>query len=175
MSFATFTVWKIRVTREADFKNALIGFNRDRENCILRSDSPFSLLQNIREPNLFRFLKLIGCENAHVSRFAQFSNRRNRIVPPKGSLFINHPDSLDFHLSQIVEEVNNIQGHMQPIIHSAWGHQRDAGPSENHQCSHWEQWGGDANATAEDMKLFIQQNYLSPGDMEIICPDDQGS
>ncbi len=141
MSFAAFTVWKIRKTRETDFRKALIGFHRDQEREILKSTSPFTLLRNIREGNVFRFLKLIGCDNIHVGGFSQFSKRRNRIAHPEGSLFINNPGTLDWHLSGILKEVDNIQTHMQPVIEEL----------------HTE------NIRTEE---FIRENYLSLRDME---------
>jgi len=166
MSFVDCTVWKIRVTRETDFRNALIGYHRIRENSILRSTSPFTLLRNIKEPNVFRFLKLIGCDNVHVGGFAQFTNRRNKVAHPEGSLFINHPNDMGWQISKILKEVNNIQTHILPVIqemfhrHSAWGQQK-VNPKATGSPRH-------SVPRDDDLDVFIQQNYLSLRDMEIV-------
>ena len=77
MSFVSFSIWKIRLVREPDFRNALIGFQSESENDLLGADTPFKFYERLKESQIFRFLKLIGCRNDQVGEFAKFVKRRN--------------------------------------------------------------------------------------------------
>jgi hypothetical protein len=81
MSFVSFSVWQIKLARERDFQHALVGFQIESENKILDADSPFKFYDKLKESQIFRFLKLIGCTNSHVGEFAKFVKRRNKIAP----------------------------------------------------------------------------------------------
>ena len=95
MSFVSFSIWQIRLVREQDFKNALIGFQAPDENKLLDADTPFKFYENLKESQIFRFLKLIGCENAQVGEFSKFVKRRNKIAHPSGTVFFNDKVSID--------------------------------------------------------------------------------
>ena len=116
MSFVSFSIWQIRLIREQDFKNALVGFQNDSEIKLLDADSPFKFYEMLKESQIFRFLKLIGCTNANVGEFAKFVKRRNKIAHPSGTVFFNDRVSIDAEISEIMKEVENIQRHMQIII-----------------------------------------------------------
>jgi hypothetical protein len=70
MTFVSFSLWQIRTTREQDFRNALVGFSADSENKIFSAESPFKFYESLKESQIFRFLKLVGCTNEHVGEFA---------------------------------------------------------------------------------------------------------
>src|SRR5271168_3563570 len=70
MSFVSFSIWQIRLIREQDFRNALVGFQIESETKLLDADTPFKFYEKLRESQIFRFLKLIGCTNNHVGEFA---------------------------------------------------------------------------------------------------------
>lgn len=116
MSFVSFSIWQIRLAREQDFKYALIGFQSDSELKILDADSPFKFYDRLKESQIFRFLKLIGCGNDQVGEFAKFVKRRNKIAHPSGTVFFNNPESIDIEITEMLTEVSKIQSHMQPII-----------------------------------------------------------
>jgi len=116
MSFVSFSIWQIRFAREQDFKNALIGFQTKDENKLLEADTPFKFYENLKESQIFRFLKLIGCENTQVGEFSKFVKRRNKIAHPNGTVFFNNQRSIDSEISEMLREVANIQQHMVPII-----------------------------------------------------------
>ena len=61
MSFVYFSVWQIKLMRPRDFENASI-FVPQKERDILRATSPFTF-SVVNERSVFRFLKLIGCED----------------------------------------------------------------------------------------------------------------
>lgn len=116
MSFVSFSIWQIRLVREQDFRNALIGFQSEPEMKILKADSPFKFYENLKESQIFRFLKLIGCQNEQVGEFSKFVKRRNKIAHPSGSVFFNDKSAVDEDIFQMMREVSNIQVYMPPII-----------------------------------------------------------
>jgi len=116
MSFVSFSVWQIRTVRVKDFEKAMVGFQKEIENKILKADTPFKFYENLKESNIFRFLKLIGCSNDHVGEFSRFVKRRNKIAHPSGDIFFNDKNTIDDHIIDVLTEVNKIQEHMRPII-----------------------------------------------------------
>jgi hypothetical protein len=121
MSFVSFSIWQIRLAREHDFKKALIGFLIKAENELLEADTPFKFYENLKESQIFRFLKLIGCGNDQVGEFAKFVKRRNKIAHPSGTVFFNDRVSIDAEIAEMMREVDNIQRHMCPIILEVYG------------------------------------------------------
>ena len=116
MSFVSFSIWQIRAVRQTDFDKALIGFLLTSETGLLNADTPFKFFENLKESQLFRFLKLLGCNNAQVGEFAKFVKRRNKIAHPSGTVFFNDRTSIDAELELMMKEVANIQEHMRPVI-----------------------------------------------------------
>ena len=116
MSYVSFSVWQIRQARSGDFKNALIGFQAEVENKLLCATSPFQFYDSLKESQIFRFLKIIGCRNEEVGEFAKFVRRRNKIAHPSGSIFFNDRSKFDSEVISIMAEVKKIQNHMTPII-----------------------------------------------------------
>jgi hypothetical protein len=105
MSFVSFSIWQIRLIREQDFRNALVGFLADAETKLLDADSPFKFYEKMKESQIFRFLKLIGCTNDHVGEFAKFVRRRNKIAHPSGTVFFNDRVSIDVEITDMMREV----------------------------------------------------------------------
>jgi hypothetical protein len=116
MSFVSFSIWQIRIVREQDFRNALVGFQNDAENSLLDADSPFKFYDRLKESQIFRFLKLIGCGNDQVGEFAKFVKRRNKIAHPSGTVFFNDRVAIDAEIADMMHEVRNIEDHMRPVI-----------------------------------------------------------
>jgi len=116
MSFVSFSIWQIRLARPEQFSMAMVGFRSEAESKLLGCDSPFKFYKQLKESEIFRFLKLIGCNNAQVGEFAKFVKRRNLIAHPTGSVFFNDQDTLDREIADMMSEVRNIQAHMQPVL-----------------------------------------------------------
>src|ERR1039457_996434 len=116
MSFVSFAIWQIRLVRELDFKKALIGFQLESETTLLDADTPFKFYERLKESQIFRFLKLIGCENNQAGESAKFVKRRNKIAHPSGTVFFNDQISIDAEITEMMREVVNIQRHRHPII-----------------------------------------------------------
>lgn len=162
MSFVSFSIWQIRLAREQDFKNALVGFQSDSENMLLEADSPFKFYERMKESQIFRFMKLIGCTNEHVGEFAKFVKRRNRIAHPSGTVFFNDRASIDNEIAEMMQEVGNIQQHMRPIILEAYGRFLESSADIDTREYALPEQEVEAN--------LIHRNYVSQKDIEV-CLD----
>lgn len=164
MSFVSFAIWQIRLVRESDFKKALIGFQLKSENSLLDADTPFKFYEKLKESQIFRFLKLIGCANNQVGEFAKFVKRRNKIAHPSGTVFFNDQVSIDAEIRDMMREVVNIQGHMRPIIKEVYG--RFLVESSDIEEREY------ADPKQEIEVSLIHQNYVSQKDIEICLAYD---
>lgn len=115
MSFVGFSIWQIRLARPDPFAMAMVGFDRS-ESALMACDSPFKFYDQLKESQIFRFLKLIGCTNEQVGEFAKFVKRRNKIAHPTGTVFFNDRAAIDTEITDIMREVRNIEAHMRPVV-----------------------------------------------------------
>ena len=159
MSYVSFSIWQIRLVREDDFKKALIGFQTESELKLLEADSPFKFYDKLKESQIFRFLKLIGCENDQVGEFAKFVKRRNKIAHPSGTMFFNDQVSIDAEITQMIREVTNIEQHMRPIIQEVY-HRFLVESSDIDEREY-------ADPKQEIEVSLIHRNYISQEDLEI--------
>ena len=83
MSFVYFSVWQIKNSRPDDFAKSLIGFSKDDEKELLEASNPFTFWK-VSEARIFRFLKLVGCENEDIGKFSKLVQQRNDIAHPNG-------------------------------------------------------------------------------------------
>jgi hypothetical protein len=116
MSFVSFSVWQIRLARPEQFAMAMVGFRSDEEGSLMDCESPFKFYDRLKESQIFRFLKLIGCSNQQVGEFAKFVKRRNKIAHPTGTVFFNDRAAIDAEIADMMREVRNIEAHMEPVI-----------------------------------------------------------
>jgi hypothetical protein len=164
MSFVSFSIWQIRSVRERDFRNALVGFQIESENKILDADTPFKFYDKLKESQIFRFLKLIGCTNQNVSEFAKFVRRRNKIAHPSGAVFFNDQTSVDADIAEMMREVANIQRHMRPIIIEVY----DCFLRNNSDVDEREY----ALPEQEIEANLIHQSYISSKDLKVLISHD---
>lgn len=115
MSFVSFSIWQIRLAKPEPFAMAMVGFDKS-ENALMACESPFKFYDQLKESQIFRFLKLIGCTNQQVGEFAKFVKRRNKIAHPTGTVFFNDQAAIDAEIADMMREVHNIEAHMQPVI-----------------------------------------------------------
>lgn len=115
MSFVSFSIWQIRLARPEQFAMAMVGFDK-HESRLVSCATPFEFYESLKESQIFRFLKLIGCTNQQVGEFAKFVRRRNKIAHPTGNVFFNDRAAIDNEISEMMKEVRNIEQHMQPVI-----------------------------------------------------------
>lgn len=164
MSFVSFSIWQVRLVREQDFKNALVGFQLESEIKLLDADSPFKFYDKLKESQIFRFLKLIGCGNDQVGEFAKFVKRRNKIAHPSGTVFFNDQASIDGEIAEMMREVANIQQHMRPIIGEVY--RRFLIESANADEREY------ANPEEQIEAALIHRNYISWKDIEVCLSFD---
>lgn len=116
MSFVSFSIWQIRLARPEQFGMAMVGFRSEDEGKLMSYDNPFKFYEKLKEAQIFRFLKLIGCTNEQVGEFAKFVKRRNKIAHPTGTVFFNDRAAIDAEIADMMKEVRNIETHMEPVI-----------------------------------------------------------
>ena len=164
MTYVSFSIWQIRLVREHDFKNALVGFQSESEIKLLSAGSPFEFYERLKESQIFRFLKLVGCTNDDVGEFAKFVKRRNRIAHPSGTVFFNNQATIDAEIVDMMREVANIQTHMQPIIVEVYR----AFLSASSDIDSREY----ADPNEEVRVSLIHRNYISQKDIEVCLAFD---
>jgi len=156
MSFVYFSIWKIKINKEKDFAKALIGFSKDLENTMLKASSPFSL-SKIKESSIFRFLKLVRCNNAKIGEFTKIVKARNDISHSNGNIFFNSQDAVDEKINEVLKSVEEIQKHTKEIIDNIFKRfLMNSWDSEVREFS---------NDTDQIREILIYQNYLSKKDI----------
>ncbi len=167
MSFMSFSIWQIRMARQREFQFAMVGFLADSEADLLAVDSPFKFYEKVKESQIFRFLKLIGCENKQVGEFAKFVKRRNKIAHPTGTVFFNDKRAIDEEIGQMMREVRNIENHMRPVILELYR-------SFLLECSDPEEreYGTDDEEIEAN---FMHRCYISTEDIRVCCDFDVNS
>lgn len=157
MSFVYFSVWQIKQSRTEDFRKSLVGFSKDDEKGLLDASSPFAFW-TINETRIFRFLKLIGCENDRIGQFARLVQDRNDIAHPNGNIFFSDQKSADAKIAEVIAQMDAIQAHMQPVIHDCL------------RRFLLESWNPDEREyhepTDQIREVLIHANYFSQKDIE---------
>jgi hypothetical protein len=145
MSFVSFSIWQIRLARPEQFAVAC--------------ESPFKFYDQLKESQIFRFLKLIGCTNQQVGEFAKFVKRRNKIAHPTGTVFFNDRPAIDAEIADMMKEVRNIEAHMQPVILELY--QRFLGDRSDEEL-----WAFGVQADEVTANL-VHANYMSAADISL--------
>ena len=157
MSFVSFSIWQIKLARPEQFAMAMIGLRSEDENNLLESDSPFRFYDKLKESQIFRFLKLTGCNNQQIGEFAKFVSRRNKIAHPTGSVFFNDQASIDQEITRMMKEVRNIEKQMEPVIHELYlRFLHDSADPEEREYAVLED---------EITANFVHKNYMSAADI----------
>jgi len=157
MSFTYFSIWKIKINREKDFAKALIGFNKECEKNMINASSPFTFSE-INESNIFRFFKLVGCENDKIGEFTRLVRDRNDITHSNGNIFFNSQDSLDEKIDEVLGCINKIQENIKCIIKNTF---KDF--LKNNWDNNNREWLDDGDQIRE---ILIRKNYFSKKDIE---------
>lgn len=158
MSCIYFNIWQIKQTEPRDFEKAMVGFNKEIEKELLEATSPFTFWR-VNESTILRFLKLIGCDNGKIGKYAVLVKERNDSAHSNGHIFCNEQSALDCKMTEILRVVNEIQSHSKPII--------------EHCCRNFLLESCDLevreylDAADQIREVLIHQNYLSPKDIEL--------
>lgn len=155
MSFVYFSVWQIKLSRPADFANAVIFQQKEKE--LLAASSPFTFSE-VQERSIFRFLRLVGCEQQHIGQFQKLVDERNEIAHSNGHIFFADQTTADRKIGEILIQMAAIQTHMRPAIHDCLCRFL----LESHNPEEREYYDG----ADQIQEVLIHANYFSQKDIE---------
>lgn len=114
MSFVYFSVWQIKLMRPADFAHATIFQKNEKQ--IMAGTSPFNL-HKVAEGEVFKFLRIVGCDENQIRPFSELVGERNRLAHANGAIACADQVSADQKITDILKQVRAIQAHMTPVLH----------------------------------------------------------
>jgi hypothetical protein len=158
MSFVYCNVWQIKNILANDFSKAMVGFNKDVEKELLQATSPFTF-SRVNESVIFRFLKLIGCDNSQIGQYTRLVKDRNEIAHCNGNIFYDAPEMLDEKISDTLQHVEQIEAHSAPLILCCY----ESFLEESHDPEEREY----IDEQDQIRESLIHRNYLSQKDIEI--------
>ena len=157
MSFVYFNIWQIKTNYQDDFSKALIGFGKDVEKKILIATSPFTFY-GVKEKSIFRFLKLLGCDNEKIGKFAKMVDYRNDIAHSNGNIFYNSHEDIDEKVEQTLQCAEQIEQCSKPMITNCF--ERFLVESWNPEEREY------ADETDQIREALIHEQYFSKKDIE---------
>jgi hypothetical protein len=163
MSFVYFNIWQIKQTSPDDFAKAMIGFNKDLEKELMDATSPFTFWR-VNESSVMRFLKLIGCDNSKVGKYAMLVKERNDTAHTNGNIFFSTQTALDNKIREILRVTEEIQSHSASTIQRCYARflEESADPDEREYQDEPDQI----------REVLIHGHYLSKKDIEICAAFD---
>jgi len=161
MSFVYFIIWQIKHNQPEDFSKAVIGFSKQVEKGLLEATSPFTFSE-VNESAIFRFLKLIACDNNKIGNYTKLVKDRNDIAHSNGNIFYNAADTIDDKITHTLRLIEEIQQQSKPVIEACY----QTFLKENHDPEEWEY----SESNDQIREILIHRNYLSQKDIEI-CLD----
>jgi len=157
MSFVYFEVWQIKENRTADFEKAMVGLNNEVEQIFLTATTPFAFVKSNEAP-FFKFLKLLGCDNAKIGTYKKSVDDRNNSAHSNGRIFFNNQALIDQKINEVLRNVDDIQTHSKPIIDECLiTFLKDSFDPDNRE------YFDDSDQLRE---ILIHGNYLSQKDIE---------
>lgn len=115
MSFVYFSVWQIKLMRPKEFGHSAIFVPNEERKKLMAATSPFTF-SVVNERSVFKFLKLIGCEDQHTGDFARLVDDRNELAHSNGLISCRDQKAADMRLAKVLRQVCAIQGHMTPVL-----------------------------------------------------------
>ena len=100
--------------RPVDFSHATI-FQKNEKH-VNAAPSPFTF-HKVAEGEVFKFLRIIGCDEAQTGAFAELVGERNKLAHANGFIICNDQRDADQKVAAILVQVSAIQGHMKPLLH----------------------------------------------------------
>jgi hypothetical protein len=158
MSFIYFEIWQIKQNRRPDFEKAMIGFNKDLENELMKATSPFTLWR-VNESTVVRFLKLIGCDNNKIGNYVALVRERNNTAHSNGNIFLSTQEALDKKIEEMLRIVAEIQEHSRGVIEECY---REF-VTQNLDPEEWQY----TDPIDQVREVLVYPNYLSQRDLEI--------
>lgn len=163
MSFVYFNIWQIKQNRPADFLKATFGFSKDNEDTVLSATSPFTFSE-IGESAIFRFLKLIDCDNGQIGSYTKLVKDRNASAHPNGIIHYADQQTLDIKIMETLRVVAEIQKHSKCVIEDCYKQfLLDSHDPEEREYP---------DVKDQIREILIHGNYMSQKDIEICLSFD---
>lgn len=156
MSYVYFSIWQIRLIRPTDFFHASI-FQR-YEKKVTGITSPFKF-HKITETEVFKYLRIIGCNEEQTQPFANLVIERNSLAHANGDINCADQATADTRIAEILKQVRVIQSHMTTTLHQCLKAflLESALPVEEREYE---------NPTDQIRELLVHKNYFSTKDIE---------
>ena len=158
MSFVYFNIWQIKQNRPADFLKATYGFSKDNEDTVLSATSPFTFSE-VGESAIFRFLKLIDCDNGKIGSYTKLVKDRNASAHPNGIIHYADQQTLDLKITETLCVVAEIQKHSKCVIEDCY--------RQFLLDSHDPEVREYPDVADQIREILIHGNYMSQKDIEI--------
>jgi hypothetical protein len=159
MSFVYFEIWQIKINNSADFEKAMIGFTKEMEKKLMEASSPF-LLWQVKESSVFRFLKLIGMNNADIGQFCKIVAERNNAAHSNGVIYSRSQRDVDNKIDEILRYIEKIQNHSVRIVKACY---------ENFLLSSADPDNREFTDDEDQIReILVYGNYLSPKDISFL-------
>jgi hypothetical protein len=156
MSFVYFSVWQIKLMRPTDFSHATIFQKNEKQ--IVAGTSPFNLYR-VAEGEVFKFLRIIGCDEDQIRPFTELVGERNKLAHANGMIVCADQTSADTKIAEILKQVLAIQKYMEPVLHQCLKAflLASALPVEEREYE---------DPTDQIRELLVHKNYFSTKDIE---------
>ncbi|MEP6888755.1 MAG: hypothetical protein ABI945_10610 [Nitrospirales bacterium] len=125
---------------------------------MLSATSPFTFSE-IGESAIFRFLKLIDCDNGKIGSYTKLVKDRKASAHPNGIIHYADQQTLDLKITETLRVVAEIQKHSKCVIEDCYRQFL----LDSHQPGEREY----PDAIDQIREVLIHQNYLSQKDIEI--------
>jgi hypothetical protein len=125
---------------------------------MLKATSPFTFSM-VNERSIFKFLKLIGCEDQHTGPFARLVDVRNELAHSTGLISCRDQISADKRIADVLKQVGAIQSHMAPVLYECL----QAFLTESCDPHVGRQY---EDAKDQIRELLVHKNYFSLKDIE---------
>ena len=163
MSFVYFNVWQIKQNRPNDFMKTTYGFTKDNEDTVMTATSPFTFSE-IGESAIFRFLKLIDCDNSKIGNYTKLVKDRNACAHTNGVIRYANQQTLDAKISETLRAVAEVQDHSKCVIEECY---------KNFLLgSHDPEEREYADSKDQIREVLIHNNYFSKRDIGICIASD---
>ena len=156
MSFVYFNIWKIKKNRPDDFLKATYGFSKENEDTMISATSPFTFSE-ISESAIFRFLKLIDCDNGKIGTYTKLVKDRNATAHPNGVIHFADQKTLDGKIAETLRAVAEIQSHCKGVMEDCY--RQFLLDSHNPDEREYQ------DPFYQITEILIHGNYLSPKDI----------
>ncbi|KAB0585113.1 hypothetical protein F7Q92_01085 [Ideonella dechloratans] len=155
MSYVYFSVWQIKQAKPEAFTHAVLFQQKEKE--LLTASSPFTFSE-VNERSIFKFLRLVGCENQHIGRFQKLVDQRNEIAHPNGNIFFSDQATADQRIEEVMQQIRGIQNHMPSVLHACLlQFLRDSANPDEREI---------ADSEVHVEMNFLHKHYLSRKDIE---------